>query len=631
MKNFLVFSIFIYSLSILNTCGQNVNSLSKYDENKVFIDSIETLNILSRDLTFVDSKKSMKFAESALRLSLAHNYKIGEAYAYLNIGSIYSLREIYSFGMDYIQKSQAIFKNQNDSKGLANCYISLGLLYGYLNDFEEQIKYYKRSLDIFNKLNLPDRIAVSLHNLGESYYNNKDLENSREMTLLSIDISKSIGHSILLSACYNVMGRVELSSKNYDKAEVYFQKVIKIYRESSEDAHKITTLESFIHISEIYKIRKHYDNQIDFLNQASEFALTYNLPSYLAAIYHEKILFYSNKNNQKMVKKYITEQKLILDNIYLKSMEDKTDLVKSSLSSGILEKENRLLEQTELSQKEKIETRNILLIAAIISFSILIFFVRKLMSVTNKVKRKNKKINNQNDELQSLISARNKLFAIIGHDLRGPIGNFKQLIDHLVSKDFDLNDIESLSELLHTVQGSSTTTYELLESLLLWAGTQQNDIIYSPANYNLHETTSKTLRLLQEASSQKKITILNEVPEDQIIYADPNMITTVIRNLISNAIKFTPKNKTITVSITKNEKHWIISVQDEGVGISKENINKIFDINSNFIGSGTNNEKGSGLGFLICQEFVKKHNGEIRIESKEGIGSLFSFTIPINK
>ena len=631
MKNFLVFSIFIFALSILNASGQNINYLSKNDENIVYIDSIETLNTLSRDLTFIDSKKSMKYARSALRLSLVYNYKLGEAYAYLNIGSLYSLREIYTLGMDYIQKSQVIFKKQNDSKGMANCYISLGLLYGYLNNFEEQITYYKRSLDIFNELDLPDRIAVSSHNLGESYYNNKDLEKSREMTLSSIAIGKSIGFIKILSSCYNVMGRIELTSKNYDKAEVYFKKVIEIYLESAESAHKITTLESLTYISEIYKIRKQHDKQIDFLNQASELALTHNLSTYLPEIYHEKILYYSNENNQKMVKRLITEQKLILDNIHLKGMEDKTDLVKSSLLSYALEKQNSLLAQTELRQKGKIETKNILLIVAIILFIISVLFVLKLMSVMNKVKRKNKKIKNQNIELQSLISARNKLFQIIGHDLRGPIGAFKQSIDHLVSKDFDLNDIETLSELLRTVQDSSNTTYELLESLLLWAGTQQNDIIFSPVDYNFHETITKTLRLYQEASSHKKITLLNKVPENQTIYADPNMITTVIRNLISNAIKFTPNDKIIAVSINKNEKNWVISVEDQGVGISAENINRIFDINSNFTSFGTNNEKGSGLGFLICQGFVKKHDGEIWVESKEGIGSLFSFTIPLNK
>jgi len=247
-----------------------------------------------------------------------------------------------------------------------------------------------------------------------------------------------------------------------------------------------------------------------------------------------------------------------------------------------------------------------------------------------KIKTTGRKIKSQNHELQSLISTRNKLFAIIGHDLRGPIGGFKQLLDHLVSKDFDLKDTETLSKLLHSLKETSTTSHELLENLLLWAGTQQNATTFSPVDANLHEITTKTLILLREVSSHKKITISNKVPVNQMIYIDSNMITTVIRNLVSNAIKFTPNDKNISISITKNEKYWVIRVEDEGVGISEENRNKIFDSNSNFTTFGTNNEKGSGLGLLICQEFVKKHGGEIWVESEEGIGSSFLFSIPLN-
>jgi signal transduction histidine kinase len=620
----------VYALSIFNIYGQNTSSFSKNDENSIYIDSIESLNILSRDLTFIDSEKSMEHAQDALRLSLIYNYKIGEGYAYLNLGSLYVLNEVYILGMDYIQKSLTIFKNKNDSKGLANCYISLGLLYGDLQNFEEQIKYYKLSFDIFNKLNIPDRIAVSAHNLGESYYYNKDYKSSREMTLLSIDISKPIGHLPLLSSCYNVMGRVEFSSKNYDKAVVYFQKVLEIYRKSGEESHKITTLQSLINLAEIYKVRKQSDLQIDFLNQATQFAQTHNLGNYLATIYHEKILLYSKQDNQKMVQKYIIEQKIVSESIGQRAIKDKTDLVKSSLLLFSLEKENRLLEQVELKQEKKIENKNISLFVALVFSIILIFFVRKLISVTRKIKTTSGKIKTQNHELQSLISTRNKLFAIIGHDLRGPIGGFKQLMDHLVSKDFDLNDTETLSELLQSLQKTSTTSFELLENLLLWAGTQQNAITFSPVDSNFHEITTKTLILLQEVSSHKKITISNKVPVNQMIYIDPNMITTVIRNLISNAIKFTPNDKNISVSITKNEKYWIIRVEDEGVGVSEENRNKIFDLNSNFTTFGTNKEKGSGLGLLICQEFVKKHGGKIWVESEEGVGSSFLFSIPLN-
>jgi signal transduction histidine kinase len=631
MKNFMFLSILLYTLSIFNIYGQNVNSFLNNTKNSICIDSINNLNVLSRDLTFIDSEKSMEYAQEALRLSLTHRYKIGEGYAYLNLGSLYNLNGLYILGMDYIQKSLTIFKKNNNSKGLANCYISLGLLYGDLYNFEEQIKYYKLSFNIFNKLNIPDRIAVSSHNLGESYYHNKDYKNSRKMTLLSIGLSKTLEYPALLSASYNIMGRIELSSKNYDKAEVYFQKVLEIYRNLGEDSHKITTLQSLIDLAEIYKTREQIDTQINFLNQAAEFAQTHNLPSYLAIIYHEKILLYSKENNQEMVQKAIIEQKVVSENTNLKGLKNKTALVKTSLLLYSLEKQIKLLEQSELKQQDKIENINLLVIVGFISSVILVLFVIKLISVLKKIKITNKTIKVQNDELQSLISARNKLFTIIGHDLRGPVGSFKQLIDYLVSKKFDLNDTETFSKLLQSMQETAGATYDLLENLLLWSETQQNAITFSPVNYNLHEMIDKTLILFHEVSNQKNIIISNKIKENQIIYADLNMITTVIRNLISNAIKFTPNNKNISISITKNEKDWIVSVEDQGVGISKENRNKIFDSSSNFTTFGTNKEKGSGLGLLICQEFVEKHGGKIWVESKEGMGSLFSFTIPINK
>ncbi|MFT5250572.1 MAG: tetratricopeptide (TPR) repeat protein, partial [bacterium] len=147
MKNFMFLSILVYALSIFNIYGQNTTSSFENYKNSVYIDSIDNLNVQSRELTFIDSEKSMEYAQEALQLSLTYRYKGGEGYAYLNLGSLYNLSEIYTLGMDYIQKSLTIFKNNNNSKGLANCYISLGLLYGDLYNFEEQIKYYKLSFD----------------------------------------------------------------------------------------------------------------------------------------------------------------------------------------------------------------------------------------------------------------------------------------------------------------------------------------------------------------------------------------------------------------------------------------------------------------------------------------------------
>ncbi len=247
-----------------------------------------------------------------------------------------------------------------------------------------------------------------------------------------------------------------------------------------------------------------------------------------------------------------------------------------------------------------------------------------------KIEDKNKELKLSEQNLKESNATKDRLFSIIGHDLRGPIGGFKQLIDFLIS-DFDLNETETLSEILQSAQGTATTTYDLLENLLLWAKSLQNNITFSPVNCNLNEITTKTIILLQEVANQKEIMIHNKTPENQSVYADVNMLTTVIRNLISNAIKFTPNNKSITISINKDENYWVISIKDEGIGISPNDIKKIFNPNINFTTYGTNLEKGSGLGLMLCQEFIEKHGGKIWIESELGKGSDFKFMLPLNK
>lgn len=246
-----------------------------------------------------------------------------------------------------------------------------------------------------------------------------------------------------------------------------------------------------------------------------------------------------------------------------------------------------------------------------------------------KIEDKNKELELSEQKLRELNATKDRLFSIIGHDLRGPIGGVKRLIELLVSN-FDLTDTESLSQTLQVILKTANTTYDLLENLLLWARSQQNKIVFDPSNCNLYEIIEDNICLLQELANYKQINIINNVPQNLTVYAGVNMLTTVIRNLISNAIKFTPNHKSIDISVSKNENCWIVSVKDEGIGISPENIEKIFNTNENFTTFGTGNEKGSGMGLVLCKEFVEKHGGRIWAESDLGKGSDFKFTLALN-
>jgi len=232
-------------------------------------------------------------------------------------------------------------------------------------------------------------------------------------------------------------------------------------------------------------------------------------------------------------------------------------------------------------------------------------------------------------QLEELNATKDKLFSIIGHDLRSPIGGLKQLVELTLSTS-DLSDVLSISEILEDIRKSASTTYDLLENLLAWAKSQRSTVVFKPTQVNLHETIEACVLLLEETIRSKNICIHNQASHKQLVYTDPNMLMTILRNLLTNAIKFTHPDKHIYVSVIDTEKGILISVKDEGVGINPENLDKLFKPNDFLTTYGTSGEKGTGLGLLLCKEFVEKHKGEIWVESELGKGSEFKFTLPLN-
>jgi len=236
-------------------------------------------------------------------------------------------------------------------------------------------------------------------------------------------------------------------------------------------------------------------------------------------------------------------------------------------------------------------------------------------------------IEQKNKELLELNATKDKLFSIIGHDLRGPIGGFKSFIEFMIS-DCDLTDTKEIKNLLILMQKVASSTYELLENLLIWAKSQQNEIVFAPKKVLLKEIVVATIELFNQLLQDKKIEIVENIPCDISVFADKNMLETVLRNLISNSIKFTTSQKNIYILVDKNANEYVITVKDEGVGIKPDDIPKLFIKNEHFTTYGTNNEKGSGLGLILCKDLVERHNRKIWIESELGKGSSFIFTIP---
>ncbi len=241
-------------------------------------------------------------------------------------------------------------------------------------------------------------------------------------------------------------------------------------------------------------------------------------------------------------------------------------------------------------------------------------------------------------KLKELNSTKDKFFSIIAHDLRNPIGNYKQ-ITKMLHEDYDNFSEEERIDFLRVLKESAEHIYELLENLLEWSRSQRDKIVFEPEQFQFKYLVDSILHLLQLSANNKSIQIINHISEELILETDPKLMNTVIRNLISNAIKFTPKGGLIEIGClivklsddiksSKNYSEVSIYVKDSGIGMTEDTMSKIFRIDQNTTALGTDNERGTGLGLILCKEFVEKMGGKIWVESEVGKGSTFWFSLP---
>jgi len=231
-------------------------------------------------------------------------------------------------------------------------------------------------------------------------------------------------------------------------------------------------------------------------------------------------------------------------------------------------------------------------------------------------------------DLKELNASKDKLFSIIAHDLKNPFSGLLNLSDMIVKdvQEKKYDDVEKYAFLLQTfsVQG-----YKLLINLLDWAKVQSNSILITLEPLQFSVLAEMNRELIESTAIQKDITLVYNIPEDIQVVADTNMLQTVLRNLLSNAVKFSHVNGVVTLSAEKVNGRAVISVQDNGVGIRSENVSRLFRLDSTFSTNGTNNEFGTGLGLILCMDYLKKMDSEIHVESELGKGSTFSFSLPL--
>ncbi|MBC8147711.1 MAG: DUF3365 domain-containing protein [Bacteroidetes bacterium] len=268
-----------------------------------------------------------------------------------------------------------------------------------------------------------------------------------------------------------------------------------------------------------------------------------------------------------------------------------------------------------------------LLSLGVVHILILIFGLVGLFVYDRMLKKYFSIIESKNIELTKINATKDKFFSIIAHDLKSPFNSILGFTDLLIT-DYEKIDEEERREIINAIDKSSKSSFKLLENLLLWAISQRDEIKLVKESLNLKTTILEAIEAYIPGAEMKNITYELRVSDELNINADKFTVKIIIGNLFNNAIKFTSPKGNVNIDAIQKDNYMEICISDNGVGISPENISKLFLIEENISTLGTNNEKGTGLGLVLCKEFIKKHNGKIWVESELGSGTKINFTIP---
>lgn len=531
---------------------------------------------------------------------------------YLAVANCYGSMGLYKTGVEHYLEARRIFSALEETEKLRNISNNLGAYYIRMGNFQS-------ALEVFSNLSSGDEndpVAVTKKvNFGFIYLGLNRIDDAGKCFLEVLELGDSDIEKRGKAISSFKLGNLYSQKNEYQKALLYHNKSIEYFSELQNEAQTMNPLngiaEVYLLLGEIKTAKKIAlrSEKIGEKNQTlQELNQVTNLLSkiYAAEGDFEKAFEYSVKNL---------------------ALNDSLNISKRNQEIKVMETEyefERREEELTLQQNIRLRRQELLTIGISSSLLISLIFVFIVYRGKKYEEKANIRLESLNNDLEETNKIKNQLFSIIAHDLRNPLSSLYGLVSLLEMKAADKHELEKLiPELVSQFKNTST----LLNNLLNWSKSQMEGYMVLPTQFDIMEVISNNLELLSNRFDEKGILI--QLPENasHMVHTDRNMLDIVVLNLLSNALKYSDQGDIVSIGISTAEKELIISVKDTGIGIPKEKL-KILFTNSFYSTSGTRNEKGTGLGLMLCKEFIEKNKGAIWVESDFGEGTTFYFSIP---
>jgi len=685
---FLIISfIFINHSFVIGQNRHQIDSIAALNKTETNEEKLaDNYNNLANLYSHGDVDSAYFFVKKALEISKKGGYKKGEAEAYYLLSYFDDRTGKLEEAIENQKKAINIYTELGDSSYLVGCYNNLGVLYSYGTDQKTSLEYFIKAMNLAEETNETFALSEAYSNIGSNYEFLKEYVSALKYynKALEVDLKSNNTHNIAFS--YITVGSINLKLQRYESARDSLMKAKQLISLVDDNYRKT---ELYINLADYFIETGQLDSAYYPIQVAKELNINEKYSRLKADIlalegdlllkqkkYSESLVFYDNAIEQYLKQKVHDA----LYDIYMNKSVALSELGKHEKAYQLLKQAQKLnedfqpqeiaktlgefeyaevlkeekaklrLEQEILNQKNNNEVilikaklhRAIFSIAFLSAIILLIIYFYVVKRKHNSILEENYKViqdqktqleenflelKTNEQKLSQLNATKDKFFSIIAHDLKNPFNVLIGLSDIVIS-DPDVRHSEEFEEIIDGIFQTAKSGYNLLDNLLEWARSQTDELEYKPALVNMNDVVSLNTTFFKESARAKKIEIGNFIPPDLKIFADYNMVNFVIRNILNNAIKFSFSEGKIEIKASQTDGYCIFSIQDYGIGMNKETADKLFKIESTNPKPGTANEMGTGLGLIICKEFIEKNGGEIWVESQERKGSCFYFKLP---
>ena len=623
---------------------------------------------LSQEYQYADFNKSKEYAEKALALAEGRDFSQNKARAYKNVANLYTLSGDYSSALRYDELALKQSLSLGDSLSITIDYNNIANDYLDLGEYDEAYYFFTQSHRLAKAIGDSLRMTVALHNVGRVFKELGQYDRALDHLDISREMSRRIGDLEGIPYSYDEIGDVLLRQGEYDSALQTLMTSLKLTRQ-----HNILVLEPrtltkiancYSHIGDfktalayydttyalhektnnrfaqaevefgrgmVYLAQKKYDEASQLINRSLTVAKETNARILAINCYNKLSALAELKGDYRRSLEFFKQYKQLEDSLFSQDMQEK--LLRDQLRFETEAKDTQIaalsrardLRDDQIKMQDFI--RNILVVVMALSVILLATVYRsgqRRRQINTLLLQHQEDMERRSEELERLNQVKDKFFSIISHDLRSPINALAGLLDLL-----DKGGVkpEELPNHVRELKTRFIHTRTLLNNLLDWTLLQMDKLNLQANRIDLHKIVDENIQLLS-AVQTKQIKLINEIPNNAIAFADSNTVNLVIRNLMTNAIKFTNDGGKVVISGEEKGAEWLISVIDNGIGMDADVLKILFDKTAPYTTRGTANEKGTGLGLILCKEFVEKNGGKIWVESAPGHGSKFTFSLP---